>query len=224
MANESSVAKPRNMKQTLLLICVCLVGALFLARAVWVFTGSNRWEFVGEKNGVKVYSLKTPGSDVKKFRAVFRLHSTLAGLVKYMQDPHACDDYGCEQAHTIERSDDQLQYAYFQVKLPSPFSKREFVIPQTKEVLVEYAAAPEKAPPDACCFRVSDMNNIWRLTPQGNGEVEIEYTVNMNEGGFIPELAKNLARPSYMYALNNLQNFVSREKYQSAKFDFITEK
>jgi hypothetical protein len=219
------------MKRTLLLTCAYLIAALFVARAAWVFTGSNRWEFVGEKNGVKVYSLKTPGSDVKKFKAVFKVHSTLAGLVKYMQDPHACDDYGCEQAHTIERVDDQLQYAYFQVKLPAPFRRREFVVrqqfhqdPQTGEVLVDYAAAPDKVPPDPCCFRVSDMDNTWRLTPRGNGEVDVEYTVNMNEGGFIPELAKNLARPSYLYALNKLQNFVNREKYQGAKFTFIAEK
>jgi hypothetical protein len=230
MGNESSVAKPKTRRKAVLLVCAYLVAALFIARVLWTLSGSNKWEFVGEQNGVKVYSLKTPGSDVKKFKAVFQIRSTLGGLVKYMQDPHACDDYGCENARTIEREDDQLQYAAFQVKLPAPFHKREFVIrqqfhqdPQTKAVLVEYAAAPDKAPPDACCFRVTDMANTWRLTPRGNGLVEIEYTVNMNEGGFIPELVKNLARPKYMYALTNLQGFVNREKYQSAKFDFVKE-
>ena len=230
MPNDSSIAQPKSRKKAILLICVYVIAALFIARSLWTLSGSNRWEYVGEQNGVKVYSLKTPGSDVKKFRAIFELHSTLAGLVKYMQDPHACDDYGCENAHTIQRVDDELQYAAFTVKLPPPFSKRQFIIrqqfhqdPQTKEVLVEYAAAPDKAPLDPCCLRVTDMNNTWRLKPLGNGVVRIEYTVNMNEGGFIPELFKNLARPKYMYALVNLQGFVSREKYQSAKFDFVKE-
>jgi hypothetical protein len=230
MANESSIAKPKTRKKTLLLICACIVGALCAARVIWLYSGSNHWEFIGEQNGVKIYSLKTPGDDVKKFKAIFQIHSTLAGLVKYMQDPHACDDYGCENAHTLEYEDDQLQYALFQVNLPGPFQKREFVIrqqfhqdPRTKVILVEYAAAPDKAPPDPCCLRVTDMANTWRLTPKGNGLVEIEYVVNMNEGGFMPELLKNLLRPKFMYPLRNLEGFVNREKYQTAKFDFVKE-
>ncbi len=234
MGNENTLAKPRPRGRKFLrflwIACVSLIVALFVVRVVWRFSGSNQWELVGEKNGVKVYSLKVPGTDVKKFKSVFRVHSTLAGLVKYFQDPDACNDVGCSHSYIVERVDDQLEYASFRYKLPSPFHPREFVVreqfyqnPHTREILVEVAAAPDKLPPDQCCFRVTDMNNMWRLTPVGNGDVEVEYIMNMNEGGFMPDILMNIARPKILFMMRNLQRFVGKEKYQTAKFDFVKE-
>jgi hypothetical protein len=71
---------------------------------------------------------------------------------------------------------------------------------------------------------VTDMNDTWRLTPLGNGEVEIELIMNLNEGGFIPHPLLNMARPKVMYGLSGLQSLFSEEKYQSAKLNFIQEK
>jgi len=235
MENENlkskSKTRTRKFLRFLLLVTVSLLALLFVIRQVWRFSGSNQWELVGEKNGVRVYSLKAPGSDLEQFKGVFRVHSTLAGLVRYFQDQDACKDVGCINAHEIERVDDQLQYASFQYKLPFPFRTREFVVrqqfyqnPHTKEVLAEYVAAPDKTPPDECCFRVTNMNNRWRLTPLENGEVEVEYIMDMNEGGFMPDLLSNVSRPQIFFLLPNLQRWVSKEKYQSAKVDFIKEK
>lgn len=233
---ENSEAKPKAWVKrpvnVLLLVSVSLVTLFFVASLIWKFSGSNQWELFQEKNGVKVYSLKAPGLDVKQVKGVVRVHSTLAGIVKFMQDPDVCNDIGCYESKMIERVDDQLQYFSFQFHYPFPFRTREFVVraqfyqnPHTKEVFLEYAAAPDKTPPNACCFRITDMNNTWRFTPLENGQVEIEYTVNMNDGGFVPDLLHNMKRPRVMFALlPRLQGLLNKEKYQSAKFDFIKEK
>jgi hypothetical protein len=66
------------------------------------------------------------------------------------------------------------------------------------------------------------MNNTWRLTPLENGQVDIEYVINMNQGGFVPDLFLNVGTPRFMLLiLPNLQGFLNREKYRDAKFDFI---
>jgi hypothetical protein len=65
---------------------------------------------------------------------------------------------------------------------------------------------------------------MWRYTPLGNGEVEVEYTMNMSEGGFMPDLLLNTWRPeAIFYALPKMQEVLNREKYQKAKFDYIKE-
>ena len=235
MSDETAVIQPktrfRRLLRVLWLGTISLVVLCVGARLIWRFSGSNQWEFVGEKNGVKVYSLKQPGTDLLQVKGVFRIHASLGALVKMNQDPDLCNQMGCIDAHLLEREDDEVQYAYFRTDFPFPYRPREFVVrtqtfqnPQNKEVLMEVSAAPDKIPPDSCCFRVTEMNNTIRFTPVGNGEVDLEYVQHMNEGGFLPDLLLNTERADLMFdTLPELQHYVDQEKYQSAKLDFIKE-
>ncbi|HEX7679465.1 MAG TPA: hypothetical protein VF713_15140 [Thermoanaerobaculia bacterium] len=181
---------------------------------------------------MKVYTLKATGSDLVQVLGVARVHSTMAGLVKFMTDPDACKDYHCYDVHTIEHVDDQLDYVSFRFDMPLRFQTRELVIrqqvhqnPQTKEVLLVFAAAPDKAPPNNCCFRITNMSNTWRLTPLGNGQIEIAYLMNMHEGGYLPDQLLNWERPKLVYSvLHGLQRLLDRERYQTAKLAYIAEK
>ncbi|HLJ35888.1 MAG TPA: START domain-containing protein [Ktedonobacteraceae bacterium] len=229
----AKVKKPwgKRIVKFLLRGSIFLIVLLLVAQTVWVYSGSNQWEFIGEKNGVKAYTLKTPGSDLIQAKGVFRVHSTLAGIVAVMQDPEISKDFGGLDSHTVERVDDHVQYNYFREDSPFPFSPRDFMVmtlvyqsPVTKEVLIQYDAAPDKVPVNRCCVRVTQMNNSWRLTPLGNGEVEIEYIMHMNEGGYAPHFLLNLEHREIMFYLNNLQSLFDREKYKNAKIGFIQEK
>src|SRR5215470_3967834 len=114
VGNEGSVAKPKKwgerLLKVLLIVGVSLAALFIVASLTWRFSGSNQWEFVEERNGVKVYSLKAPGSDLMQVKGIVQIRSTLAGPVKFMQDPDGCNDVGCHESKMIERVDDQLQY------------------------------------------------------------------------------------------------------------------
>jgi len=233
MPNEETPMKPkmssRRLLKTLCLAAISLAGAFFITRAIWTLSGSNQWEFHSEKNGVKVYTLKMPGASVRQVKAITRVHTTVARLVEMVRDPAVCADLGCSEARTLDRVSDNLQYDYFQLKVPL-FQKREFVIqeqfhqnPDTKAVFMSVAAAPDIIPPNPCCFRVTQLSNSFQFTPVGNGDVEIEYIVNQNEGGFIPDLLLNWKRPQIMYRLHQMEDLANREKYQNARFEFINE-
>jgi hypothetical protein len=235
MSGEASVTKSktwlRKSLRVLWLGAISLVALYFVVRLGWRFSGPNQWEFVGEKNGVKVYTLKEPGTDLLQVKGIIRVRSTLAGLVKMNQDTDFCNEMGCIDAHIIEREDDQVQYSYFRMNLPFPYRPREFVArtrtyqnPQTKEVVMDVSAAADKIPPNSCCFRVTEINNTIRFTPVGDGHVDLEYVQHLNEGGFLPDWMLNSGRQELMFSeLPKLQHYLDREKYQSAKFDFIKE-
>lgn len=211
---------------------VSLVALFSVANLIWKYTGSNQWELVEEKDGVKVYSLKTPGMDRIQIKGVVQVHSTLSHFVRYNQDPDVCKASGCIENKVIERVDDQLQYNTFRYNSDYPFRPREYVIraqfhqnPLTKEVLLVYAAAPDKLPPNSCCFRVTDMNNTWRFTPLGNGLIEVEQVLNMSEGEFTPDWWGNKRTIKRIAArLATLQDRLDKKKYEDEKFDFIKEK
>jgi hypothetical protein len=234
--NENAAAKPgtwvRRLVKVVALVSVALIALIIVASAAWRFSGSNKWEFAEERNGVKVYTLKTPGSDLIQVKGVVRLRSTLSGIMKFLLDPSTTNDYGYHEQRTIERVDDWLSYSSFRLDLPSPIQTREFVIrtqihqdPHTKEVLIVVTAVPDKAPPNECCFRVTEMNNTWRFTPLGDGQLELEYVNNTDMGGFMPDLLMNMQRPKFVAeVLSKLQGLLDQKNYQNAKLDFIKEK
>ena len=236
LVNVSSIAKPKKwvvrLLKVLSIVGVSLVALFFVAHSTWKFSGSNQWEFEFEKNGVKVYSLKAPGMDRIQIKGVVQARSTLSHVVRYNQDPTVCALSGCIESRVIERVDDQVQYNTFRYNFPYPYKPREYVVraqfhqdPRTKEVFLVYAAAPDKLPPNSCCFRVTDMNNTWRFTPLENGVIEVEQVLNMSEGTFMPDWwVKREKLESMAARLSKLQDRWDKRKYQDEKFDFIIEK
>jgi len=204
---------------------------IFLWQTIWKMSGSNQWELIRQEQGIEVYSLKAPGSSLKQIRAKVRVKASMASIVSFFQDQSTCPEFGCLEAEIIEQVSPQLYYSSFKYPLPFNLGVREFVVksvyyqdPVNKEVHYYHTAAPEMKPLDDCCFRVTDFYVLWRFTPVGKGEVELEMKRDFDLGGFMPDLLLNQNFPGGAYnLLARLQGFLDREKYQGAAFDFIRE-
>jgi hypothetical protein len=224
----------KRFAKAVLLSSVCLAVIVFSLHLVWRYSGSNQWELVQEKDGITIYALKSPGSTLKQFKGIARVRSTLSAAMTLAQDPAVCEYARCYESRMIERVDERLQYYTFRWKYPFRFRPREMVIkeqfsrvPETKALLVEVTAAPDKIPPTDCCVRITNMYNTWRFTPLKNGEIEIEYLIDMSEGGFMPYVLSNFAVPKFMYfVLSKMQMVLDKEsqKYPNAKFDLLEDK
>jgi hypothetical protein len=235
MSDEISVAKPRTrlrkVGRGLVIAFVSLLAVYFVARLALRFSGSNQWELIRNENGVKIYTLKQPGNDLKLVKGVVRVRSTLSAAVAWLSDGDTCKESGCHGEKNIEAKEEELQYAYMRFDLPFMFKTRDVVLrihfdqlPRTKEVWAAYIATPEKEPLHDCCLRITNMSNYWRLTPVGNGIIEMEYVMNMDWGGFFPDPLSNIGRPQFLYSgMKDLQKYVSREKYQNIRYSYIQE-
>lgn len=206
--------------------------ATLIAHFAWQFSGSGRWELEIDRNdGVKVYSLKVPGSTLKEFKGTVKVRSALAPIVEAMHDPEVCKKIGCYEMRFIDEPIPARRYSTFRMDYPMRFRTREFVIrsetfqdPRNLEVMIVISAVPDKLPPSNCCFRVRDIYNTWRFTPLDGDEVMVEYTINMDEGGFLPGHLLNAIRPKFIhFTLSGMEKLVSEEKYRDAKFEFIQE-
>jgi hypothetical protein len=213
-----------------LLAGACVVALIGVADVIYTFAGSKQWELVGERNGVRVYSMKTPGSALKQFKGTVRVRSTLAGVIAQAADSKTMAMMGTYNPQFLG-GDQHLQYVSFRMDTYPRFlfRPREHVFgavmyqnPRTREVLYLVRAAPDKLPPNDCCFRVTNMNNSWRFTPVENDEVEIEWTINEDLGGFMPALVQNSKWPKLMFSfLPMVKENVG--KYQAARVAFIKE-
>ncbi|HYD80796.1 MAG TPA: hypothetical protein VEC06_13380 [Paucimonas sp.] len=210
-----------------------LVVMATIAHYAWKASGSNEWKLIKDENGIQIYSLKAPGSTLLKFRAKTRVKTSLASSVfLFRGDESTNDDFGGKNFKVFDRVETPSVYlAYFSVEqpMPPPFGTKELVCllnyaqdPKTKEVLINVQAAPSKKPPTPNTTRVTHLNNMFRLTPLPNGEVEWEVTGDVDMGLFYP--LANVAMPEFLFkGISDQRQLVLKEKYQKAKLVSVQE-
>ena len=199
------------------IVGACVLGALLLVDVAWTFTGSGQWRVIRDDNGVKVYALKTPGAGVEQFKGTLRLHAALPAVVKLTVDPVLVKALGAYESRFLG-GDENMSFSSFRMDVlrPLPFRPRESVFsvlkymnPATHELLLQVRAVPDKLPPSQCCFRVTQMNNSWRFIPAGPDQTDVEWLLNEDLGGFVPDFIKNRKWSNLMF------NFLTQMRARS---------
>lgn len=228
-SNTSKNKSKGRIKKYLFRGFLAIVVALAIAQVVYTYSGSGEWELVGEQNGIVVHSMKRPGENLKLFKGVFSVDSTLARIVTFMQDQDNELEVGFYEPKEIDRLDEQISWTEWRAEFPSPFKDREFVVkheftqnPENLEVFYQLRATPDKLPPNDCCVRLPRMDNSWRLIPLENGQIEIVWIIDMDVGGFVPYFVMNMSHPTLIFDFaSDLQRFFDKDKYDDAGYDWL---
>jgi hypothetical protein len=231
-----AAAKPRKkgrVKKFLLRGAVLLAAVAIVGQATYTYSGDNQWQSLGtHKSGVTVYAMKSPGSNIKKFKATFKIKGKLAPFVSWALEDTTDLSLGFYDTRDLERfNGGQQSLSTWKQTFPSPFKPREFVTrndftqdPITKALTFRVKAEPDKLPPNDCCVRVGTMNNSWVLTPLKNGEIAVEWYNDMDMGGTLPYFMQNGYFPNGMYYFGRkLQTYLDMPKYKNARYAWIQE-
>jgi hypothetical protein len=229
----SKAKRKKKILKYLLYGALALAALLSLSHLIWNWSGSNQWELAIDKNGVKVWTLKTPGSNLVRVKATTRVKSRLAGMAKLLEDLDSCVDAYCFDAKEIQRIKTlpgrSATYVRFKFDIPG-LKTRQYVLfaehyqdPDSKKLEINIIAAPDMIPRDECCVRVTHLHNNWKITPLKNGELDIEFTQDTDLGGAHYLLA-NFALTQGMYKiLHDMQDLMNKERYRNAQVDQIQE-
>ncbi|WP_116812442.1 hypothetical protein [Steroidobacter cummioxidans] len=213
-------------------VAALTVVAVF-AHFAWKYSGSSEWELKKDENGVRVYTMKTPGSTLLKVKADMQVATSLTSAVFLLRgDESTSDDFGGKDFTVVERIETpQLFMACYSAKhpMPPPFRTKEMVVmlnyaqdKATKKVEINVQAAPGRTPPSPNTSRVTHLNNIFRLTPLPNGLIDWEITLDVDMGLFYP--LANLSMPEYLFKdLSYHKTLVLTEKYQAARLISVEE-
>jgi hypothetical protein len=236
MTKESSATPTRSRLRKVLRVLAygCLLGVVVLVTVhfAWKYSGSNQWKKEIDKNGIQVYSRKTPGSVLEDIKATRRVKTRLTvAMATFMETDCAEFMPGCISSRDIVpwSSRDLSATGLFVVRYPFPFSPREYLLKTsvtqdatTKAALMEVTARPDLVPRNKCCFRIEDMDNRWLFTPVGNGELEVEFSMHMDQG--LPYPLVNWVSPRMTYKMfEALPEQFDNDKFQNAKLDYIKE-
>ncbi|SAL32934.1 hypothetical protein AWB69_02906 [Caballeronia udeis] len=234
IANSPAQAKRKRgwFRFVLYGLAALLVIAL-IANWVWVASGSNQWKLATDKEGVQVWTLKTPGSGLLLIKAHTRVDSRLAGMIKLLEDLDSCVDAHCYDGRVIEQLPSvpgrYAAYVTFKFDLKG-LKPREYVLLQeqvqdrvTRQVRINIIAAPDRLPRDPCCVRITRLHNHWKLTPLPDGKLDIDFQQDTDIGG-LPYVVANLALIEGTYQiLHGMQDLMNMEKYRNAHVGYVQE-
>lgn len=219
-----------------------LVTLVVIANWLWLLSGSNRWELKTDRDGVQIYTMKTPGSPVLKVHGSarfkeFSLSNHIAPLLdEGIQNPTDCAKWvtGCLGYRILQpwNARTQRNVTLWTMALFPPFSPREMLLqgqlhqdPKTRVVTLENISAPNLLPPDDCCVRIEHLHNIWRYTPQPDGSIQVDVQYDLDMGGAFPQLLQNLHAPDIVFELlsTDIPKLLRQPKYRNTHLALIDE-
>ena len=214
-------------------IALGLAVLLFVAHLAWGAWGSNEWKLVRDVDGAKLWTLKTPGEHLLRVKASVTVKSSLAGMVKLLEDLDSCVDAYCYDTWRIQQIPSQpgraATYVRFKFDIPG-LKTREYVAfaehyqdPATRQLDINVIAAPSGMPRDTCCVRVTHLHNHWKLTPLPGGKVAIEFAQDTDLGGMPYPLANIALAEGTFKLMGDLQGLMDKPRYRDAKVPDIQE-
>jgi len=210
---------------------LAIVGVLWAAHLTWVNSGSNEWKPVSDKEGIRVWRMKTPGYSIMKYKVEMRLDSKLSDIVYYMSNLDTGYDVGATDIHRLEEvAVAPVFYAYDNYKLDlKPFGNLDVMIvnhymqePDTKKVRINVYAAPNKKPASPGALRIVHLSDCFTLTPLEGGGVDLEVLSEMDIG--LPYVLQNFFMPEVVFdESKKMREMLKKDKYRNGKPAFITE-
>lgn len=237
-AIKSAIKSKNKIGRILLFGSASLVIFITLMHVVWKSSGSNDWKLKIDRNGTRVYTLKSPGNNMILVKGVTKWKYTLSQCVAPFFDESIQDDPGkwlpmCTEYKILKQQRFpglQTNLQLYKWDFPFPFSPREVLVqgqvnqnPETKEIVLENIAVQNAIPRSDGYVRTGHHHNIWRFTPQENGEVMVEFLMDMNFDGFFPDMITNISGASQVYKILSEDYPKLMVNYENAKFDFIEE-
>ena len=226
---------PKRTRRIWMFVVLSLLMIFFVGDWIWYKSGTNEWILAEERDGIKIWTLKSPGSRITKIKLHMQLKSRLAGMIKLIEDPTSGPDVGAKEVNMLEMkidpSGDFSAYYECKIDLPFPFTDRQSVIlilhsqdSVSKRIRMNVLAAPNRLPPDDSFVRPTHMHNIWYLTPLENGLIDIEYYQDSDIGGSVPYFINNIIAIEALFELfGKFQDFMNWEKFKNAEFDYVKE-
>jgi len=208
-----------------ILVAVCCSGSYA------VHEEEAKWVLAKDTQGVKVYTRKVDGIDLKAFKGVTTMKTSLTSLVALVKDTNAAPDWlgNCSKSEVLNEMSTTEIYTYALSKAPWPVKDRDsithnliFQDKATLAVTIKQTGKPKYIKEKENITRVKRLEGFWQFTPKTDGYVEIVYQNLSDPGGAIPVWLINSSIVSQPFeTLLKMREVVLREKYQEARLEFI---
>lgn len=162
---------------------------------------SQQWEYVKEKEGVKIFTRKEADSDLKSFRGIADLHTTMEKVCGILGTTKNFDwwDKGISEIKVLGYEEKKFIQYYLVYDVPWPLSDRDLAVdaritvdPVTgiETIMAKplFNVVPEK--PDR--VRIKRYWQKWVIQPAGPNTVHVILEGFVDPGGSVPAWLYNM--------------------------------
>lgn len=211
--------RPRNI-----LLLILLTGLTAAAAQE-----ADKWEYKGEKDGIKIYHQRTPG--LLHIKLATSLKAPLSGIVSLFTDVGTYPSWGYKmaEARLLRRVSDTELYYYARYDFPWPIDDRDIILhskleqdPHTRVVTITNTPRPNYLAEITGLERIKNTTTKWVFTPGTGGWVYTEQYISTDTAESLPDwLVKLTADTGPRETAKGIRKALLAERFQKAVLAFI---
>jgi len=171
------------------------------------------WTLESDKDGIKIYTRPVRGSKLKQIRAVISVHASMETVVRALTDYPNYHKwmYNVTESYVVDHPADSVHYVYRFEDAPWPVQNRYHVDRmivdiREKSTTVEFKSMPNYMDKSGEAIEVQRYEGSWNVSEIANNECQIEYILDENPGGYVPDwLVNYMAIDAPFKTLSNLR-------------------
>lgn len=173
------------------------VTLLFLSSSL----AAQSWEFAKEKDGIRVYTRKEAGENVKSFRGIMDVRSTMERVNHLVGNVHNTEwwDKNVKNIQVLYYEENKHFIYYLVYDVPWPLSDRDLCVdarvttdPATGRREINARPLEGKVPEKEGLVRIKNYHQRWIITPLKNGMIRLELEGSVDPGGNVPAWLYNM--------------------------------
>ena len=182
---------------------------------------SQNWEFVKEKEGIKLYSKQETGKNNKIFKGVTEIRESAEKVFAVLDDVNITVwwDNNISQVKVIEYEKNKKAKYYLVYDMPWPFKDRDLTVDVTSTINktsgeFKLVAVPTKGTfsESKDLIRIKDYHQGWTVRPNKNySQIELEFYIDPDEN--LPNWLLNMVLiESPINTIKSLKRYIEKNK------------
>ena len=162
---------------------------------------AQSWNFIKERDGIKIYTRKEKGSSLKSFKGEMVIHSTMEMIGTIVGNVKNFDwwDDGIKSVEVLAYEEDVYSQYYLIYDVPWPLSDRDLCAEATVTIdsitgkkVIMARPIPDRIPEKERIIRIRNYWQYWAIEPLGKGMFRLTLEGFVDPGGIVPAWLYNM--------------------------------
>ncbi len=228
VSNHQTMASPRGRASGASglgrSLAVGLVIGLVAAVAAPAWAG---WKEEKAEDGITVSSREVSGSDLKEFKGLVYMDTTIQSLVALMNDTGAATKWlhDCKEAKVAKDISTAERVTYTVVNAPWPLDDRDMYVHSKisydrakEQISIKLTGKEGFAPKKDGKVRVRSIRGWWVFTQHKSGKVRVVYQIYSDAQAPSDSAANGAMEDAVFESLKNMRRLVQKAPYKGYTF------
>jgi hypothetical protein len=177
------------------------ISVFFVTLTLSASLAAQSWDFIKEKDGIKIYTRQDSGKDLKSYRGVADINAPAEKIFALMEDINNTNwwDKNIIQLKVLLYEKNKRAQYYMVYTSPWPVTNRDICVnvtitndPVTGERTIDATSVSGVIPERNDIVRIKDFRQKWTIIPAGKEMTHVILEGYIDPAGSIPDWISNM--------------------------------